>query len=79
MSTLEDVTSFVAFVREFFVQDVLPEVPPPVVVADVEPPTSSRLYVESLAVYPIKSCAAFSVPPGEAWEVRPEGLVWDRK
>jgi molybdenum cofactor sulfurtransferase len=79
MSTLDDVTSFVAFVREFFVQDVLPVDPPPVAVADVEPPTSSRLHVESLAVYPIKSCAAFSVPPGEAWEVRPEGLAWDRK
>jgi len=79
MSTLEDVTSFVEFVREFFVQDAPPAITPPVTLLDIEPPTPSRLYVESLAVYPIKSCAAFSVPPGEAWEVRREGLAWDRK
>ena len=79
MSTLEDVTSFVDFVREFFVQDSPLAITQPVTASTLEPPTPSRLYVESLAVYPIKSCGAFSVPPGEAWEVRREGLAWDRK
>ncbi|KAF1953830.1 PLP-dependent transferase [Byssothecium circinans] len=79
MSTLSDVTSFVEFVREFFVQETLPAIPSPITLTQVEPPTSSRLHVESLSVYPIKSCGAFGVPPGKAWEVRREGLAWDRE
>ncbi|KAF2178553.1 PLP-dependent transferase [Zopfia rhizophila CBS 207.26] len=79
MSTLKDVSSFVEFVREFFVQNPplmdVPPVPPP----HAEPPTLSHLHVESLSIYPIKSCAAWSVPPGKAWEVRREGLAWDRE
>lgn len=79
MSTMKDVVSFVDFVREFFVQDEPSAMSPPVTFVDIEPPTPSRLHVESLSVYPIKSCAAFSVPPGKAWEVRREGLAWDRE
>lgn len=79
MSTLKDVTSFVDFVREFFVEDTPPLSTPPVMALDAEPPPQSRLHVESLSVYPIKSCGAFSVPPGVAWDVRREGLAWDRE
>jgi molybdenum cofactor sulfurtransferase len=79
MSTLSDVDKFVDFVSEFFVQECQPLDVSPIMSAAVEPPTQSRLHVESLSVYPIKSCAGFSVPPGRAWEVRPEGLAWDRE
>ncbi|KAI4663834.1 uncharacterized protein J4E78_004253 [Alternaria triticimaculans] len=79
MSTLSDVDKFVGFVREFFVQERQLLDTSPMMSAAVEPPTQSRLHVESLSVYPIKSCAGFSVPPGSAWEVRPEGLAWDRE
>jgi molybdenum cofactor sulfurtransferase len=79
MSTLQDVALFVEFVQEFFVQDMPVAIPSPVTFSNVQSPTSNRLYVESLSIYPIKSCAAFSVPPGAAWGVRPEGLAWDRK
>jgi molybdenum cofactor sulfurtransferase len=79
MSTLKDVKSFVAFVREFFVQESLTTITSPMKTAQNEPPTRSRLHVQNLSVYPIKSCAGFSVPPGTAWEVRPEGLAWDRE
>ncbi|KAF1965018.1 PLP-dependent transferase [Bimuria novae-zelandiae CBS 107.79] len=79
MSTLKDVTSFADFICEFFVEDTPPPLTPPVVSLGTEPPTHSRLHVQSLAVYPIKSCGAFSVPPGVAWEVRREGLAWDRE
>ncbi|KAF2109057.1 molybdenum cofactor sulfurase protein-like protein [Lophiotrema nucula] len=79
MSTLEDVTSFVQFVREFYVQDAPLKWTPPVTSLPLEPPTPIRLHVESISVYPIKSCAAFSVPPGKAWQVRGEGLAWDRE
>lgn len=82
MSTLQDVHSFVDFVGEFFVQkshQSLASPASPITTEDIEPPTQSRLHVESLSVYPIKSCAGFSVPPGRAWGVRPEGLAWDRE
>jgi len=79
MSTLKDVEYFVAFMREFFVQDKVTTIPSAVTNNQLEPPTHSRLHVESLSVYPIKSCAGFGVPPGAAWEVRPEGLAWDRE
>jgi molybdenum cofactor sulfurtransferase len=79
MSTLKDVQLFVAFIHEFFVQDSRPSITSPTTYAQHEPPTQSRLHVESLSVYPIKSCAGFSVPLGAAWDVRPEGLAWDRE
>ncbi|PSN64816.1 PLP-dependent transferase [Corynespora cassiicola Philippines] len=79
MSTLKDVESFVEFMREFFVQRAAFDSSPPVTSLYVEPPTSGPLHVESLSVYPIKSCAAYSVPPGKPWQVRPEGLAWDRE
>ncbi|KAF1360281.1 molybdenum cofactor sulfurase protein-like protein [Lizonia empirigonia] len=78
MSTLKDVTSFVTFVREFFVHARPPSATPPALCEELDLPTS-RLHVESLSVYPIKSCAGFSVPPGQAWKVYPEGLAWDRE
>ncbi|KAF2854521.1 molybdenum cofactor sulfurase protein-like protein [Plenodomus tracheiphilus IPT5] len=79
MSVLEDVHSCVGFIREFFVQGSPPTPTLPISSVINEPPTQSRLHVESLTVYPIKSCAGFSVPPGSAWTVRPEGLAWDRE
>ncbi|KAF2474786.1 PLP-dependent transferase [Lindgomyces ingoldianus] len=79
MSTLKDVCSFVDFLREFFVHDRPLSATPPVTTPCTEPPTQSLFHVESISVYPIKSCAAWSVPPGEPWEVRREGLAWDRE
>lgn len=79
MSVLEDVHSCVEFIREFFTQGSEPTPTSPISSASNEPPTQNRLHVESLTIYPIKSCAGFSVPPGSAWTVRPEGLAWDRE
>ena len=78
-STLKDVYSLVTFLREFFVQDSSLSFTSSVTTFQAEPLLDTRLHVERLTVYPIKSCAGFSVPPGRAWEVRPEGLVWDRE
>jgi molybdenum cofactor sulfurtransferase len=76
MSTISDVDSFVGFVAEFF-RDVCPAsiVTEPV----VQPRGSSQFHLHSISVYPIKSCGGFQVPPGLDWEVRPEGLAWDRE
>lgn len=79
MSTLEDATRFAEFVAEFFVDEPpstsSSAVPSPLLVQDGNP----RFYVESLSVYPIKSCAGWQVPSDTAWDIRREGLVWDRE
>lgn len=79
MSTLKDVEAFLAFTREFFVQNTFLQKPSPMMSIQPQAKFQSRLHVESLMVYPIKSCAGFNVPLGTAWEIRPEGLAWDRE
>ncbi|KAL1998622.1 hypothetical protein VTN02DRAFT_5875 [Thermoascus thermophilus] len=88
MSSLGDVDRFLEFIEEFYVEKssgatntpVSPPPPPPVAVNDTSTTGSQpRFYVESLCVYPIKSCGGFKVPEGKRWEVRKEGLVWDRE
>ncbi|RAL16035.1 putative molybdenum cofactor sulfurase protein (HxB) [Aspergillus homomorphus CBS 101889] len=78
MSSLSDINTFMAFLEEFYVEKSLN-------VGSLAPPTENTLiqqpgfYVESLSVYPIKSCGAFKVPDGRRWEIHPEGLAWDRE
>ncbi|KAK4998816.1 Molybdenum cofactor sulfurase, partial [Elasticomyces elasticus] len=78
MSTISDVMRFSSFVREFFVDDTVPisRALSPVLVEDA---TTSYFHVESLTVYPVKSCAGWRVPHDRPWEVRKEGLAWDRE
>ncbi|TAQ83435.1 hypothetical protein B7494_g8242 [Chlorociboria aeruginascens] len=75
MSTINDVDTFLSFVREFYVEEHVP------CLLDHAVPTvkSSDLFVESLTIYPIKSCGGMSIPPGASWELRPEGLARDRE
>lgn len=76
MSNMKDIRTFIDFMKEFFVQQIgLPDHR-----YQVSPLQSqSRLYIESLTVYPIKSCGGYSVPPNTSWEVKEEGLAWDRE
>ena len=77
MSTIQDVDRFAAFVEEFFVDKrPIPPTPPS---ATREILQSSNLHIESLTVYPIKSCSGWQVPDSINWNIRPEGLVWDRE
>ncbi|KAK4454614.1 molybdenum cofactor sulfurase [Podospora aff. communis PSN243] len=75
MSTTSDVDKFVAFIHEFYVDGQLPPKP----LEPVQLRHSSGLRVHSISIYPIKSCGGFEVPNGVSWEVRPEGLAWDRE
>ena len=76
MNTTSDVEAFISFIREFYVQENIPRPPS---TFDVASEKSSNLFVESLTIYPIKSCGGLSVLSETDWEVRPEGLVWDRE
>ncbi|KZL79615.1 molybdenum cofactor sulfurase [Colletotrichum incanum] len=75
MSTLSDVAFLINFVKEFYREET--------VTASVrhiaKPASSTGLQVQGISVYPIKSCGGYSIPSGTAWEVKPEGLAWDRE
>jgi molybdenum cofactor sulfurtransferase len=78
MSTKSDVSQFLAFVKEFFVEETVrtsSQISPTMKTIG----SSSNLHVKTIAIYPIKSCSGYVVPPGVRWEVRPEGLAWDRE
>ncbi|RFU25275.1 hypothetical protein B7463_g11059, partial [Scytalidium lignicola] len=76
MSTLGDVEEFVSFVREFYTEADIPQSG----LTELKTPMEEdELVVESLTVYPVKSCGGFEISPGLKWEVRPEGLAWDRE
>lgn len=77
MSTMSDVQRFVDFVREYFT-DAVPETY--MDVPEQKPtPGPRELRVKAITVYPIKSCGGIKVPAGSKWEIRPEGLAWDRE
>ncbi|KAI2619555.1 PLP-dependent transferase [Hypomontagnella submonticulosa] len=77
MSTISDVDKFIAFVAEFYRTESGPELTPEITSATRQ--DLPELCVKSITVFPIKSCGGFRVPAGMAWEVRGEGLAWDRE
>ena len=74
MNVLEDIVVLIDFIDEFFV-DKSPIHEPKSHIF----PVSIPFYVESLTIYPIKSCGGWRVPSDMSWAIRPEGLVWDRE
>ncbi|KAJ5376705.1 hypothetical protein N7509_013591 [Penicillium cosmopolitanum] len=78
MTNMRDINSIVDFVEEFYVENAPPIVAltPPMEEGDV---FDRHWYIESLSVFPIKSCGAFKIPEGKRWEVKKEGLAWDRE
>ena len=74
MSSLQDITIFVEFIKEFFVEQSA--------TTGMAGETSHErpsFYVDSLMVYPIKSCGGWAVPTNISWNIREEGLAWDRE
>lgn len=80
MSTRADVDGFLEFMREFYVEPAPVEKKPEEVYRTTSNPVGQpSLRVKTITVYPIKSCGGFTVPNGVSWDVRPEGLAWDRE
>lgn len=78
MSSIADVDAFVAFIAEFYCEQTSPDdVPIDTTCSGTE--SQPDLFVAGITVYPIKSCGGFPVPKDTDWEVRPEGLCWDRE
>ncbi|KAL8952396.1 MAG: hypothetical protein Q9222_001673 [Ikaeria aurantiellina] len=74
MSNMHDVTAFVRFIEDFFVDRHCGHQ-----LSVGYSGTKSIFHVEAISIYPIKSCGAWDVPSTMDWEVRPEGLAWDRE
>lgn len=81
MSSVSDVDRFIGFVQEFFQFTIKEKTESQMQQYNAVGNTKSDpgLTVQDIFVYPIKSCAAFRVPRGIPWDVRPEGLAWDRE
>lgn len=79
MSNMEDVTNFLHFIEEFYVSSVRAEPNPLPTQINSIIPWSNAYVVESLSVFPIKSCAAYKIPVNTSWEVGSKGLAWDRE
>lgn len=79
MSTMFDVTRLLSFVSEFFLDPLESTSRADSPMQNLCPVTSPRLRIERLTVYPVKSCAGWQIPYGTQWEVRREGLAWDRE
>lgn len=77
MSTISDVDAFVAFISEFYCEKSLPVEIPHAIEAVAK--SDHGIYVSDMTVYPIKSCGGFKIQKNMNWEVRPEGLAWDRE
>jgi molybdenum cofactor sulfurtransferase len=75
MSTKSDVDAFISFVEEFYCEMIASPSETQVSVI----PSQGHLFVDSLTIYPIKSCGGLEIPSDTDWEVRPEGLAWDRE
>lgn len=74
MSTLLDVDAFVDFLSEFWVdKEACPGQSP------IRSSPDHPFHIESLTIYPIKSCGGWKIPAEMSWTVRPEGLLWDRE
>lgn len=74
MSIVSDVEAFLSFVNQFYVDDETTQ--------NASPKTrlsAADFQVESLTIFPIKSCGGMAIPSKTPWEVRPEGLAWDRE
>nr|OQO20357.1 hypothetical protein B0A51_12021 [Rachicladosporium sp. CCFEE 5018] len=78
MSTLVDVEKLLSFIDEFFV-DRTSTKPPVQVSGTGNVLRPSDWHIEALTVYPIKSCGGWQIPSDTDWDVRPEGLAWDRE
>ncbi|KIW94393.1 uncharacterized protein Z519_04369 [Cladophialophora bantiana CBS 173.52] len=79
MSNTKDVAAIIDFVKEFYVDHGGPAQTQEHGPVAEPPPTPQTFVVESLSVFPIKSCAAYRVPCDVMWEVGPKGLAWDRE
>ncbi|KAJ7022032.1 molybdenum cofactor sulfurase [Mycena alexandri] len=76
-STIDDVFQWVSFIRRYFVvSDTVVTLSKPIL---AEPTVPAAANLQTLVLYPIKSCAGQVLPKHCSWEVVPSGLLYDRE
>jgi molybdenum cofactor sulfurtransferase len=78
MSNRKDVAMCIDFIHEFYTEQARISASETTISTSLSS-HNSEMYIESLTVYPIKSCGGWSVPANIPWEVKDEGLAWDRE
>ncbi|KAI8602205.1 pyridoxal phosphate-dependent transferase [Dissophora ornata] len=81
MSTVDDILGFIAFLEEYFIDTSDPEavVQSLDLIGENEEVSSSPIQVDSVIIYPIKSCRGYKIPRGRSWPIAPHGLLYDRE
>ncbi|KAF9959806.1 hypothetical protein BGZ72_008724 [Mortierella alpina] len=85
MSSIDDVVNLVAFLEEYFIDTSNPDAVTPSVdligeQREMEESTSSaHVRIDSVIIYPIKSCRGYKIPRGKPWPIAPHGLLYDRE
>ncbi|KAG0208544.1 hypothetical protein BGX28_000548 [Mortierella sp. GBA30] len=85
MSSIDDIVKFVAFLEEYFIDTSDPDAV--VQTLDLiggqdelhESISATPVQVDSVIIYPIKSCRGYKIPRGQAWPIAPHGLLYDRE
>lgn len=75
-STQKDSDRLLDFIREYFVDQTVSSGPLSTTNQKSEQP---RFLIDSLSVFPIKSCAAYNIPKDQKWQITANGLAWDRE
>ncbi|KAF9345795.1 hypothetical protein BGX26_002730 [Mortierella sp. AD094] len=85
MSTVDDVLSFIAFLEEYFIDNSDPDA---IVLSEdligetveiEDSAVSTPVEIDSVIIYPIKSCRGYKIPRGKPWPIAPHGLLYDRE
>ncbi|ORZ06286.1 pyridoxal phosphate-dependent transferase [Lobosporangium transversale] len=86
MSTIDDVLGFIAFLEEYFIDTTNPDT---IVQSedlideqseiDRDTTSSEPIQVDSVIIYPIKSCRGYKLPRSQPWPIAPHGLLYDRE
>ncbi|KAF9939676.1 hypothetical protein BGZ65_009769 [Modicella reniformis] len=87
MSTVDDVFAFISFLEEYFIDTSDPDV---IVqsrdligetdqVEDRSLLPLTPIQVDSVIIYPIKSCRGYRIPHGQSWPIACHGLLYDRE
>ncbi|KAJ7655303.1 molybdenum cofactor sulfurase [Mycena polygramma] len=77
-SIIDDVLQWVSFIRRYFVvSDTVVALSKPLSTRKAVVSTAARL--QTLVLYPIKSCGGQSLPKSSSWQVAPTGLLYDRE
>lgn len=89
MSSVDDVLFFVSFLEEYFMDHSDPDaivesmdlIGESMQVEEQEDDStvSPPIHVESVVIYPIKSCRGYKIPRGKLWPIAPHGLLYDRE